>query len=232
MSAAIEIAIVEDHTDLRLMLVGHLSANGYSVFGAGSAEELDGHIARHPVDLLVLDLNLPGEDGLSIARRLRRVSPHLQIIILSARTDEDDRIRGYASGADAYLPKPVSPNELLAAIRSAERRIHSTRQQNQGTRFIILDVQKRQVRGPNGIVSLGTTELALLKAIASAPGRRLDYQRLIELGEPVPEERGKAALEVRIFRLRRKLIEAGADDPPIIALWKEGYQLAVPLQIA
>ena len=130
MLSSLKIAIVEDHEDLRELFVDFLREQSHDVAGFCSADDLDDHLACQDVDLLILDLNLPGEDGFSIARRLRSVHLGLHIIMVTARTAVEERIKGYASGADLYLSKPVSPAELAAAVGSVARRVCDAAKQN------------------------------------------------------------------------------------------------------
>ena len=222
MLASLKIAIVEDHDDLRHLFVDFLTAQSHDVVGFCCADELDEHLADNAVDLMILDLNLPGEDGFSIAQRFRAVHPDLHIIMLTARTAVSDRIKGYASGADLYLSKPVSPAELGAAVGSVARRV-----KNEVSRRIMLtlDTTHLVLRGGITEVSIGKSEVVLLKGLAEAPGCKLEYWRLLELLKLDPDEKGKAVLEVRVSRLKKKMAEAGAPKPAIKSLWKEGYQL-------
>ncbi len=224
----LKIAIVEDHTDLRELFVDFLRSMGHAVAGFDCAEELDEHLADQSVDLLILDLNLPGEDGYSIARRLRGAHPSLHILMLTARTSVEDRIRGYVSGADIYLTKPVSPPELGIIVDSITRRVTVARDRQEQ---ITLDTARLHVSGAAGNLPLTPPEVQLLKGLAEAPGHRLDYWRLQELLNLDTDDKGKAALEVRISRLKKKLHEVGVTEPALKSLWKEGYQLCVPVRI-
>lgn len=228
MTTPLKIAVVEDHSDLRELFIDFLRGGGHDAAGFTCADELDEHIADAALDLLVLDLNLPGEDGFSIAQRLRAAHPELNIIMLTARTAVEDRIKGYASGADIYLTKPVTPPELGAAIGSIVRRVEAS--QLRMVR-LVLDTASLRISGAAGTTSLSLPEVHLLKGLAEAPGRRLDYWRLQELLQLEPDEKGKAALEVRVSRLKKKLREAGASEPAIKPLWKKAYQLCVPVSI-
>ncbi|MGI9133664.1 MAG: response regulator transcription factor [Rhodoferax sp.] len=228
MSPALHIAVVEDHADLRELFVEYLEDEGHHVAGFSYAEELDDFLPAHSIDLVVLDLNLPGEDGYSIARRLREAHPEVYIIMVTARTALDDRIRGYASGADLYLAKPVAPAELVAAVGSLGRRV-STAKAEQA--LLELDVQRMELTGPVQRVVLRQPDVLLLKALAEAPDHQLATWRLMELVNLEPADYKKGALEVRIFRLKKKLLEAGAPAPSIRAVWKVGYQLCTPMRV-
>lgn len=119
------IIVVEDHRDLRQVFVQALRREGVNVHAASCAEELDELMAQGRVQLVVLDINLPGESGYDIAKRMRAADPNVNIIMLSARTSESDRLRGYECGADFFLCKPVSPFELSAAVNAVKRRLEA-----------------------------------------------------------------------------------------------------------
>ena len=227
MDSNLSIAVIEDNQDLRELIAFDLRAQDYQVFEADSAEEFDELSAKHYFNLLILDLNLPGEDGLSLAFRTKETNPNLFIIMLTARSIEVDRIRGYDQGADIYLAKPVSQNELLATVKVIERRIKNRQfKKNQ----IILDVRKMVLQG-KGKVSLNKEEMALLKALIESNLNRLPYFRLLEMIDKEIDERTKATLEVQITRLRKKLIEVGATIDCLRAIRGEGYQLSTSIKV-
>jgi DNA-binding response OmpR family regulator len=226
--SGLKIAIVEDHDDLRELFVDFLTEQGHEVYGFASADDLDQRLVGETVDLLILDLNLPGEDGYSIAKRQRAVHDEMHILILTARTAVADRIKGYVSGADNYLTKPVSPAELAVVVESIMRRVVSYRLNNAE---ISVNNASLQLSGPAGTLTLTPPEMLILKNLAYAPGCKLTYWRLLELLQIDMDEKGKAALEVRISRLKKKMHEIGAPEPAIKSVWKEGYQLCMPVQI-
>ena len=229
MSAPINIIVVEDHLSLQELLVAHLCHHGYAAIGVASAEELDDLWVWGKVDILVLDINLPGENGVSIAARLSQANPMLRIIMLTAKSAEKDKLLGYESGADIYLTKPASPSELLAAVRSVERRITQTTPSVD----LVLDCLKMQLiaTATGHLIQLSANELALLKGLSAAPNQKLDYWRLLDiLGKPV-DEKSKAALSVNIHRLKLKMMTLGVDGPAIKSNFNEGYQLAVNIQV-
>lgn len=222
------IVVVEDHQDLRELFITHLLQDGFNVLGANCAEELDDHLAKTAVDLLILDLNLPGESGLDIARRVRAVQSSMNIIMLTARTSEADRIQGYESGADLYLSKPVSPKELSAAVRSVCRRVDSALQ-NQTQ--ITLNVSRMMLVMGDEMVAISKSDTTLLKALAAAPDRRLAYWRLFEVTDRDQCDLAKGQLELQVFRLRKKLAEIGVPEDFIKSVRREGYMLTLPLRI-
>jgi len=220
MDTILNIALVEDNDDLRDLLNRDISKAGYAVHAAESAEDLDDLVTHTHIDLLILDLNLPGEDGLSIACRYKRSNPNLYIIMLTARGREQNRIDGYESGADVYLTKPISSAELMAAIGSVSRRL-----MKQDPQDMILNLRTMTLTGPQS-VELSRQEIVLLKALNESQNGNLPYFRLLELcGENEINEHAKAALEVRVVRLRKKLNDAGIEGKAIRAIRGEGYQL-------
>lgn len=222
-----KIALVEDSDDLRDLLAREISRAGYHVLPAECADDLDELAAHTSFDLLILDLNLPGEDGLSIAQRYKRANPDLYIIMLTARGCEVDKINGYDSGADVYLTKPISSAELMAAIGSVSRRFKISDNETE----IGLNVRTMSLTGTK-TVELNRQEVVMLKALSESTNGNLPYYRLLELcGEDEVNEQAKAALEVRVVRLRKKFIEAGVTDKSIRAIRGEGYQLLQRIKI-
>jgi len=227
MDTLLKVALVEDNDDFRDLLKRDISKAGYTVHAAESAEELDDLVTHTNIDLLILDLNLPGEDGLSISRRYKRSNPDLYIIMLTARGRELDRINGYDSGADVYLTKPISNVELMAAIGSVARRLLKHHE----TQDVILDPRMMTLTGVKK-VELSRQEIVILKALNDSPNGNLPYFRLLELcGEVKMHEQSKAALEVRVVRLRKKLSDAGIEGKGIRAIRGEGYQLLSHIKI-
>lgn len=233
MEAHLRIGIVEDNDDLRESLAEVLGRLGHAVRAFSSAEDLADAPRIEPFQLLLLDLNLPGEDGLSLAQRLKRVQPGLRVIMLTTRTALADRVRGYDIGADLYLPKPVAEEELVAAVRSLARQIHSgSLQAVEGTDPALqLDPQALHLRGPNGVALLSSTEVTLLAALACAPGMRMEYWQLIETMGLEVDDASKASLAVKMTRLRGKLGQVGCPSTALRSLRASGYQLCVPLEI-
>ncbi|MFN4237242.1 MAG: response regulator transcription factor [Vogesella sp.] len=222
----LNVVVVEDHDVLREVTMEALRVQGYHVYGVDCAEAL-GDLAVQP-DLFIIDLNLPGEDGISLARRLRSSQPEVGIIMTTARNSIAARVEGYASGADIYLTKPCSLEELLAAVRSLARRLHESRE---AARTWWLHSDQQQLSGPAGVVPLTASEFALLAGLCRAPGRQLETWQMIELLGKRLEDYSKANLEVQLVRLRKKLVQAGCDSSALKAVRGQGYQLAVALAI-
>lgn len=232
----LNIVVVEDHENLRGLIVQALTERGHAARGLGSAEELQDLGDKGCVDVFLLDLNLPGEDGLSLSRRLRAAFPLVGIIMATARADVKDRVAGYDFGADLYLSKPFEVEELVAAVSALGRRRASERGIALGQNSLHYMLQQRNLLlvcpDMQRSVSLTGGEVQLLVALARAPAQRLDAWQLIEaLGLSV-DSNAKGNLEVRLTRLRKKLTEQlGAPSNCVESIRREGYQLCIPVQV-
>ena len=242
MATGLNILVVEDHDDLRDMTVEVLNLQGHHAIGVPSAEALLNTFgtARQDdfaaPDLMIVDLNLPGEDGLSLAQRVKVAQPHIGIIMVTARNQAADKVMGYESGADIYLPKPVAPDELVAAVNALARRLAGARATpaapNTAAARLQLNTRRLCLHGPLGKIDLSDAEAALLVALRQAPGQRLGFWQLLELLGLGLDENGKANLEIRIVRLRKKMVTVGAEKTCIRAIRLQGYQLCVTLHTA
>jgi DNA-binding response OmpR family regulator len=228
------VALVEDDALLRKEIHFHLKQNGFLVFAVNSGRSLDDLLITEPIDALVLDLSLPGEDGISIARRLRVSIPSIGIIMLTARAAIPDRLKGYEAGADIYLSKPVAPEELTAALMSMYRR---ARLLNQNALSWVISLQDRSITGPHSDVKvfLTNSEKTLLVGLTQASSHILETEVICEMlsQRPDVDDIGKRALESLVSRLRKKLSgisEEGA-EPALKAVWGVGYQLCIPIEI-
>lgn len=230
MATQLSIVLVEDNDDLRELTADALRGEGHRVMALSCAEELDDQSAGESVDVFLIDLNLPGEDGFSLSRRLRQVHPLVGIIIISARSDLQDKVVGYDSGADWYLPKPVPFAELSAALKSFARRRQAQRLDTE-TPHGRLRLHQRELTGPAGLVRLTSSEEVLLTAFARAPSGRLESWQLLEILGLDSADSSKASLEIRITRLRKKLGQAGAPVHCLESIRNVGYQLHVPMQV-
>lgn len=225
MDTALNILVVEDNDEFRHTLLDILTSEGHHVTGVDCAEAVAEQGGSF--ELVLIDLNLPGEDGLSLGRRLRQAQPDIGMIMVTARRLPSDRVRGYDSGADIYLPKPVDLDELRAAIAALARRLHS----RHAEQALWLDAQGLMLLGLGGQrIPLTAAENALLKAFSRAAEQRLESWQLIELLDNPAAQDPKAALELHIVRLRKKLGEAGAAHGVIKAIRGWGYQLCCPLR--
>jgi DNA-binding response OmpR family regulator len=227
MPTKINIAVVEDHDVLREMLLDALLEKGYLAQGFRDAYELDAASSKTIFELLILDLNLPGEDGLSIAKRIKESYPDTFIIMITARSSEMDKIQGYEAGADIYLPKPIAITELQAAVSSLSKRI--LRYKDLGGN-LILNEKSASLKGTQ-TVSLSKIDLDILLALLQADQQRLDFESLLNKVSSNTSSTPKATLEVQIVRLRKKMAEAGAEGVTIKALYKYGYQLVQGIDV-
>jgi DNA-binding response OmpR family regulator len=228
MDTTLKILVVEDHDDLREATAAALAAIGHSVQGVDCAEAMDEALARFRADVVLLDLNLPGEDGLSIARRLRAAQSNIGIIMVTARNQARDVMHGYDSGADIYVAKPASPEELHAAIQALSRRI---RPQALAPTPLAINPQTLQLNGPLGAINLSDHECQLLIALNRAKDHRLETWQLLELLGKEADDNEKRTLTVQLVRLRKKLADAGASEPSLKSIRGSGYQLCVAIAI-
>ncbi|AGU49989.1 two component transcriptional regulator, receiver domain protein [Variovorax paradoxus B4] len=235
--ALARILIADDEADLRALLQRYLGDQGYAVRTVDSAQPLDKLLARERFDVLVLDVMMPGEDGLAVCRRLRAQGETIPILMLTARGDPVDRIIGLEMGADDYLPKPFNPRELLARIQALVRRqrmlgAHTGPMPEQGSvRFGIFTLHlgerrlEREGEGGSEAVPMTGGEFALLQALALNPNRPLGRDRLIELAHGREHEATDRSIDVQVMRLR-KLIEDDSSQPRHIrTVWGVGYVL-------
>jgi DNA-binding response OmpR family regulator len=224
MVAKLNIVVIEDNHDLRELTCQVLEQDGHYVTGLTCAEELEDVAGGESADIFLIDLNLPGEDGISLSQRIRKAQPLVGIIIISARTDLDDKLIGYDSGADWYITKPVVFAELSAAIRSFARRRQAAKQEKT-LDADALTLDKLDVTGPLGEVKLTGTEGVLLTAFARAPAGKLETWQIAEMLGVVADETMRASISVRVARLRKKLVDVGAEGLVIESIRNVGYQL-------
>ena len=226
----IQILVVEDHLALLEVTVDILTAQGHVAMGISSAEALDELPSRFAADIAILDLNLPGEDGLSLARRLRHIQPGIGIIMVTARNKLEHKLAGYEHGADLYLTKPTAPEELCATVQALAQRLRRSAAVQPPAAFT-LDTAAEMLHTPQGVTALRSSEAKLLHALALAPDNSLAiWQALEKLDKPM-DDQGKAQLEVVVSRLRSKLLAHGALDMPIRALRGIGYRLCLTIKI-
>ena len=229
MVTRLNIVVVEDNDELRAATVDALRQEGHKVLGLDCAEAMPEQAALTLVDLMIVDLNLPGEDGLSLAQRVRKSHPEIGIIIATARSDTHQKQEGYSKGADIYMTKPVALAELSAAIQSLGRRLKSA----VASESLVLSVAKLTLQGPYGkSLGLTSTEATLLAAFNLAPDRRLEKWQLIEVLEKESADNPLATLELVIVRLRKKIRDLGINEPAIKVIRNWGYQFCLPLTVA
>ena len=225
-----KILVIDDDQRLRDLLQRYLGEQGFIVKTAENGSAMDKWLAREAFDLIVLDLMLPGEDGLSICRRLRTGDPHQAIIMLTAKGDEIDRIIGLEMGADDYLPKPFNPRELLARIHAVLRRQGSKppgapEDDQEKIRFgnIEVDLAARTLTRGNELQALTTGEFAVLKVLLQHPRVPLSRDKLMTLARGREQGPFDRAIDVQVSRLR-KLIEADPAQPRYLqTVWGFGY---------
>ncbi len=229
--------LVDDDPELRELLRDYLGQAGFRITTVGDGREMRRAMDAARFDLVILDIMLPGEDGLSLCRHLRAQS-RIPILMLTARGDEIDRIVGLEMGADDYLAKPFNPRELLARIKSILRRAESLPENLAGEdvrRFRFaqwsLDTQTRQLLSPDGVVvDLSGVEYKILRVFVEHPNRVLSRDQLLELTQGREASAFDRAIDVQIGRLRRKLDDDAREPRLIKTVRNEGYVLAVAVE--
>jgi two-component system OmpR family response regulator len=238
MDATDHVLIVDDDAEIRSLLGTYLERNGYRASVAADGPAMWKVLARNAVDLIVLDLMLPGDDGLTLCRKLRAESD-TPVIMLTARGEETDRIVGLEMGADDYLAKPFSPRELLARIKSVLRRYRSLplNLRADDAREIAfggwrLDLVARHLVSPDGVVtSVSGAEFQLLKVFLSHPHRVLSRDQLMMLTKGHEADPMDRSIDIQVSRLRNRLHDDPADPTIIKTVRGEGYVLAVPVEV-
>jgi two-component system OmpR family response regulator len=225
------IVVVEDDPEIRSLLEGYLAREGFRVTEVDGGAALDRLVSHYgEPDLIILDLMLPGEDGLSICRRLRAAS-RVPVIMLTARGEDVDKIVGLEMGADDYVPKPFNPRELVARIRAVLRRIEPMPEPGQ-KRFsmgsFLIDVEGRTVTDTDGIeIELTGAEFDLLACFVTRPKRVLSRDQLMDWTRGRQADALDRTIDVQISRLRKKLDCGG--EPVIKTIRNAGYMLVLPV---
>ena len=206
------ILVVDDEAKLRELLKKYLSREGFTVTTVEDGQAMDDYLVENDVDLIIMDLMLPGEDGLSITRRLRSLNHHLPIIMLSARGDEVDRIVGLEVGADDYLAKPFSPRELLARIRSVLRRSpisSNTSEESSAKSYTFghyyLNIANHKLTKESMEIPLSTGEYTLLRLFLEHPDRVLSRDKIIQLTKGYERSSMDRSIDICVGRLRKKI---------------------------
>jgi two-component system, OmpR family, response regulator len=225
------IIVAEDDAEIRSLVADYLRKNGFRVDVADGGAALDRHLAAAgEPDLIVLDVMMPGEDGLAICRRLR-ASSRVPILMLTAKSDDIDRIIGLEMGADDYLPKPFNPRELVARIRAILRRNEPREIKAKKLRagMLTVDLDRRTVTGADGAeLELTSAEFELLECFVTRPGRVLSRDQLMDWTRGRRAEALDRTIDVQLSRLRRK-IEAG-EETVIKTIRNAGYMLSVDVE--
>jgi two-component system phosphate regulon response regulator OmpR len=221
--------IVDDEPDVREVLVEYFVSHGYSVMGAESASVAKTMAAEHSIDLALVDIHMPGEDGLSLARHLRERYAKIAIVMLTSAAMVVDRIVGLEMGADDYVPKPFDPRELLARVKSVLRRTSSAGRADLGAAKVrigrcVLDLAAHRLTNEEGgEVAMSPLEFDLLKALAEHPNRALSRESILNLNQKRDWDPFDRSVDLRIMRLRKK-IEPDPDHPRFIrTIRNEGY---------
>src|SRR5215471_4305169 len=237
--AKTHVLVVDDDPLIRQTIVNYLGDYEIQVTALASGREIADVIAREMIDLLILDLKLPGEDGMEIARRIRADS-NMPIIMLTGRKEEADRVMALELGADDYLTKPFSPRELLARIRSLLRRSRAHETVADGLAKIRayrfagweLNVRVRRLKSPQGeVIELRNAEFNLLAVFLASPQRVLRREQLLTMSHLHNDEVYDRAVDTQVGRLRKKLEEHGASQELIHTERGVGYVFTVPVEV-
>lgn len=225
--------IIDDDLRLRSLLESYLQEQGFVVHGLADGARISSFLRQHPVDLIILDLGLPGEDGLSLCRRLRAGS-EVPVLMLTARGDEVDRILGLEMGADDYLPKPFNPRELLARIHAILRRLQPRPQSTSPSREPLecgpfrLDFAARTLYKNGQAQRLTSGEMGLLLLLAEHAGQPLSREQLLLLSRGRRWESFDRSIDVLISRLRRILEDDPTHPRYVQTVWGHGYVFLCP----
>ncbi|GAC07786.1 two-component system response regulator OmpR [Paraglaciecola chathamensis] len=225
-----KILVVDDDMRLRSLLERYLVEQGYQVRAAANAEQMDRMLERENFHLMVLDLMLPGEDGLSICRRLRQKENEIPIVMLTAKGDEVDRIIGLEMGADDYLPKPFNPRELLARVKAVLRRkvVEAPGAPSHAEQIVEfgkfkLNLGTREMSSEGTPMTLTSGEFAVLKSLVTHPREPLSRDKLMNLARGRDYSALERSIDVQVSRLRRMLEEDPASPRYIQTVWGLGY---------
>jgi two-component system, OmpR family, phosphate regulon response regulator OmpR len=225
-----KVIILDDEAEFRGMLRRYLGEHGFDVQAVSTSEQLDRYIQREPYDALILDLMMPGEDGLSVCRRLRVMGHTIPILMLTARGDPVDRIVGLEMGADDYLAKPFDPRELIARLNSMLRRQRMLHNgaiwgNDEVTNFgpFNFDVSRMELSREGELIPLSSSEFQLLRVFAANPKRPMSRDHLLEKLKGRDHEATDRSLDVLVLRLRRKLEDDPREPRYIRTVWGIGY---------
>ena len=231
------ILVVDDHREIRELVAKYLTKNGFRVTTANGGMEMKRELRTAAIDLIVLDIMMPGEDGLTLCRHLRQTS-QTPVILLTAVSEETDRIVGLELGADDYVTKPFNPRELLARIRAILRRAAGPPKAAGSAaplryRFdrFILDAARHALIDDEGVeVALGTAEFRLLAAFVARPGLVLTRDQLLDLTAGRAAQAFDRSIDNLVSRLRKR-IERDPQNPALIkTVWGDGYRLAAAVE--
>jgi two-component system, OmpR family, phosphate regulon response regulator OmpR len=222
------VLVVDDDAGIRDLLADYLAKQGMTVATARDGKEMDERLAGFSPDLIVMDLMMPGEDGLALTRRVK-AGRDVPVIMLSARGEDIDRIVGLEVGADDYLAKPFNPRELLARIRAVLRRGAASAKADQGdaevARFgpFALDLAAQSLSREGNDIPLTQAEFTLLKLFIEHPGRALSRDQIMDWLKGYERDPFDRSIDVRVTRLRKKLEDDPANPVYIRTIWGQGY---------
>mgnify|MGYP001038816866 CR=1 FL=1 len=226
------VVVVEDSVALNALLCDALKKVGYEVDGFVDAESLIESAALKDAQVIILDIQLPGEDGLQLAKRLRPLMPNLGILMLTTRSSNASQIEGYDVGADFYLPKPISPDELVGAVESLLRRKEQAMEKAATMQRCVLSRSALTLACGEHSIRMSSGDAAILVGLASAPDKQLAHWQILDLLQAEQDQKSRSALDVRMYRLRAKLSKLTASDAPILSIRGVGYRLGLDLEIA
>ena len=233
------ILVVDDEREIREPLAKYLVKNGLRASIAANAADARKEIKTSAIDLVVLDIMMPGEDGLSLCRHLRETAD-IPVILLTAMVEDTDRVVGLEIGADDYLAKPFNPRELLARIRAVLRRSQSVprpRESMEGERLKfgawMLDMNRRELIGGDGVAApLSTAEFKLLTVFLRRPGIVLSREQLLDLTSGRGSEVFDRTIDNQVSRLRRKVEEDPKNPVLVKTVWGGGYMFTADVEVA
>ncbi|MBI2771426.1 MAG: response regulator [Burkholderiales bacterium] len=241
MEEADRILVVDDDAEIRELLVQYLCKQGLQASAVADGRQMRAHLESHPVDLVVLDLMLPGTDGLALCRELRASARPVPVVMLTARGDEADRILGLEMGADDYLAKPFAPRELLARIRAVLRRarmLPPNMQVREPARMLAfgdwqLDTTGRHLNDASGTqVALSGAEYRLLRVFLDHPQRILTREQLLNLTQGREADIFDRSIDLLVSRLRQRLAEDAREPRYIKTVRNEGYVFSQAVRAA
>ena len=227
------ILIVDDEPGVRDVLEEYFDAHGYAAIGAEDAAAARAIAAKRPIDLALIDIHMPGEDGLSLARHLRERYAKIAIVMLTSASTVVDRIVGLEMGADDYVPKPFDPRELAARVKSVLRRTWASARADLGAERVrvgrcVLDLTAHRLTDEEGeIVPMTPLEFDLLKALVTHPNQPLSRERILNLSQQRDWDPFDRSVDLRVMRLRKK-IEPDPEHPQFIRTIRNAGYIFVP----
>ncbi len=225
--------IVDDEPDVREVLEEYFVAHGYAAVGAASADAARSLASQQTIDLALVDIHMPGEDGLSLARHLRERHAGIAIVMLTSAATVVDRIVGLEMGADDYVPKPFDPRELLARVKSVLRRTSAAARAELGAERVrigrcVLDLAAHRLSDDQGVeVPMSPLEFDLLKAFAQHPNRPLSRESILNSSQQRDWDPFDRSVDLRVMRLRRK-VEPDPEHPQFIRTLRNAGYVFVP----